>query len=298
MDLKKYYSGIFLAFFIVFTTCVQPSSQPAVAGRPKVDTVKIPDYDRHVAGLKGEVPDSFTVLVEKPFVVIGDEPATVVKVRAEKTVKWAVDMLKKDFFQKDPEEIIDIWLFKDDSSYYRHVRKLFDTEPTTPFGFYLESEKVLLMNIATGGGTLVHEIVHPFIAANFPDCPPWLNEGLASLYEQCGERDGHIRGFTNWRLKGLQEGIKNDLAVSFADLTAMDAVKFYTEDRGTNYGQARYLCYFLQEKDLLVKFYGEFFSNRKNDPTGCATLKKILGDPDMDKFKKEWEAFVLSLKFP
>ena len=34
------------------------------------------------------------------------------------------------------------------------------------------------MNISTGGGTLVHEIVHPFIEANFPACPPWLNEGL------------------------------------------------------------------------------------------------------------------------
>jgi hypothetical protein len=207
-------------------------------------------------------------------------------------------MLKKDFFQKDPEDIIDIWLFKDDSSYYQHVRKLFATEPTTPFGFYLEPEKVLLMNIATGSGTLVHEIVHPFMAANFPDCPVWFNEGLASLYEQCGERDGHIRGFTNWRLKGLQDGIKNGLAGSFADLTAMDAVKFYTEDRGTNYSQARYLCYYLQENDLLAKFYQEFLANRKNDPTGYATLMKILGDPDMDKFKKEWEAFVLELTFP
>ena len=25
----------------------------------------------------------------------------------------------------------------------------------------------------TGGGTLVHEIVHPFLRANFPECPAW-----------------------------------------------------------------------------------------------------------------------------
>ena len=298
MVMIKYYSGIFFAFFIVLAACGRPAGQAAGDVRPVVDTVKIPDYDRHVAGLKGKVSDSFTILIEKPFVVIGDEPAATVKTRAEKTVKWAVDMLKKDFFQKDPEDIIDIWLFKDDSSYYRHVRKLFATEPTTPFGFYLESDKVLLMNIGTGGGTLVHEIVHPFIKANFPDCPTWFNEGLASLFEQCGERDGHIRGFTNWRLKGLQDGIKNGRAGSFADLTTMDPVKFYTEDRGTNYGQARYLCYYLQEKNLLVKYYEEFFANRKDDPTGYLTLKKILGDPDMDKFKKEWEAYMLELKYP
>ena len=46
------------------------------------------------------------------------------------------------------------------------------------------------MNIATGGGTLVHEIVHPFVEANFPGCPTWFNEGLGSLYEQSAERKG------------------------------------------------------------------------------------------------------------
>ncbi len=64
------------------------------------------------------------------------------------------------------------------------------------------------MDISTGGGTLVHEIVHPFIEANFPNCPPWLNEGLGSLYEQSGEVQGRIHGFTNWRLHGLQADIK------------------------------------------------------------------------------------------
>jgi len=51
----------------------------------------------------------------------------------------------------------------------------------------------------------VHEIVHPFMAANFPDCPAWFNEGLASLYEQSSERDGKIIGLTNWRLAVCRE---------------------------------------------------------------------------------------------
>jgi hypothetical protein len=59
------------------------------------------------------------------------------------------------------------------------------------------------MNIQTGGGTLVHEIVLPFMEANFPQCPPWFNEGLGSLYEASSERDGEIIGLLNWRLKGL-----------------------------------------------------------------------------------------------
>jgi len=284
--------------FMVVAACGRPAGQTNVEPRPVADSVKVPDFEAHAAELRSKYSDSFCVIIAKPFIVIGDEPVSVVRIRCEKTVKWAVEMLKKDYFEDDPSDIIDIWLFRDDSSYYRHCRKLFDTEPTTPFGFYLESDKVLLMNISTGGGTLVHEIVHPFVASNFPDCPSWFNEGLASLYEQCGEKDGHIVGYTNWRLKGLQEAIRNGLVGSFADLCAIDPVKFYTEGRGINYGQARYLCYYLQEKGLLVKFYKEFYAYCKEDPTGYKTLKKILGDPDMDKFKKEWEKFVLDLTYP
>ena len=40
------------------------------------------------------------------------------------------------------------------------------------------------MNIGPGPGTLSHELVHPYMEANFPNVPAWFNEGLASLYEQ------------------------------------------------------------------------------------------------------------------
>ena len=151
------------------------------------------------------------------------------------------------------------------------------------------------MNISTGGGTLVHEIVHPFVEANFPACPAWFNEGLGSLYEQCGEVDGHIHGFTNWRLPGLQAAIKAGKVSSFKSLTALNAHGFYNEDKGTNYGQARYLCYYLQQRKLLTKFYREFYTHQKQDPTGYGSLRKVLGGVDMNAFKRRWEKYVLGL---
>lgn len=256
------------------------------------------DFDRHIDNLKKKVPPGFTIVREKPFVVIGDEPAAIVEQRAEKTIKWAVDMLKRDYFSKDPDNIIDIWLFKDEESYYKYAKELFGDEPTTPFGYFSEKENALVMNISTGGGTLVHEIVHPFVHANFPECPPWFDEGLASLYEQCREKDGHICGLTNWRLEGLQDAIKQGSVPSFENLADMDAHEFYTQDKGTNYGQSRYLCYYLQEKRLLIEFYQEFYGNRKQDPTGFQTLKRILNEQNMEAFKEKWEAFVLKLTFP
>ena len=257
------------------------------------------DYAQHIMKLKKKVPGGFSIVLQKPFVVIGDESKKTVKQRAEGTVKWTVDRLKEKYFTKDPLDIIDIWLFKNKASYEKNTKKIFGDDPDTPYGYYSETHKALIMNIATGGGTLVHEIVHPFMAANFPQCPSWLNEGLGSLYEQCGEKDGQIWGYTNWRLSGLKEAIREDRVPSFKWLISTTENEFYTDKYGTNYAQARYLCYFLQLEGKLGTFYHKFYKNRKSDPTGYKTLKKILGEKgkDMEAFQKEWEEFVLKLVF-
>lgn len=259
------------------------------------------DYTRHVTELKTRIRDKlqsneFSIVIERPFVVVGDETEAVVRQRATDTVKWAVDRLKQDFFTKDPVGILEIWLFKDEASYRRNARLMFGDEPTTPYGYYSSANKALVMNISTGGGTLVHEIVHPFIEANFPAAPSWLNEGLGSLYEQCGEVDGHIHGYTNWRLPGLQQSIRNKQLPSFKTLMELNSRAFYNDDRGTNYAQSRYLCYYLQQRGLLVKFYYEFVTHQTEDPSGFKSLQKILGETDIDAFQRRWEKFVLDLR--
>ena len=256
------------------------------------------DFASHVEELKKKAPEGFSIVIQRPFVVIGDEPRRAVEQHATRTVKWAVDMLKQDYFKKDPDQILDIWLFKDKASYEKHTKEIFGDQPTTPFGYYSRQHRAIIMNISTGGGTLVHEIVHPFIEANFPDCPAWFNEGLASLYEQCGEKNGHISGHTNWRLAGLQKSIEADKLPSFEKLTATTSHEFYSQDRGTNYSQARYLCYYLQEQGLLVKYYDAFAANRRDDPTGYKTLQSVIGEDDMAAFQKKWEGFVAKLTFP
>jgi len=253
----------------------------------------------HKSRLQKAAPAGFTLLTEPPFIVLGDEPADALRMHATHTVKWAVDKLKLDFFRKDPDEVIDIWLFRDNHSYTNHAWLLFHDTPTTRFGYYSAAHHALVMNIATGRGTLVHEIVHPFMRANFPNCPPWFDEGLASLYEKCREKDGHIQGLTNWRLEGLIKSIREGKTISFEKLTGMNAQEFYGNSTSANYseyyGQARYLCYYLQEKGLLVKFYHQFVANSSADPSGFSTLKSVLGEQEMDAFKKKWEAYLLGL---
>ena len=256
------------------------------------------EFAQHVMVLKKKAPSSdFAIALAPPFVVVGDEPPEVVRRLAAGTVKWAVDKLKADYFRKDPAEIIDVWLFRDKASYEKHTRSIFNDSPSTPFGYYSALHGALIMNIATGGGTLVHEIVHPFVRANFPECPAWFNEGLGSLYEQSEEKAGHIHGRTNWRLAGLQEAIAKGQTVSFETLTCQPDGQFY-RSKGPSYAQARYLCYYLQENGLLVKFYHAYVAAQKEDPTGYKTLQKVLGEKDMAAFQKRWEAYVTKLAFP
>jgi hypothetical protein len=154
------------------------------------------------------------------------------------------------------------------------------------------------MNIATGGGTLVHEIVHPYVEADFPDAPPWLNEGLGSLFEQSSVREGHIIGLTNWRLAGLQEAIDENSVPSFEKLTHLSTAEFYNDDSGTNYAASRYLLYYLQEKGVLRDFYKTCRDTRDKDPSCIGALKKALGTNDLDAFKTQWQQYVAKLSFP
>jgi hypothetical protein len=238
------------------------------------------------------------VVVEKPFVVIGDEEPRVVRDRVAGTVRWAAVRLRRGFFDRDPEGILEVWLFKGRRSYESNARSLFGSTPSSPYGYFSPRHRALVMNIATGGGTLVHEMVHAYMASNVPDCPAWYNEGLGSLFEQCRDRGGEIVGLTNWRLAGLKEAIREGRTTSFETLCGKSDAQFYGEGRGVNYAQARYLLYHLQEKGKLRTFHRAFLAARKTDPTGYATLVKTLGETDMKAFEARWNKWVLTLTFP
>jgi hypothetical protein len=240
---------------------------------------------RRTYGKKG-----FTVVVEPPFVVIGDDPPERVHHHARGLVRWSVTLLEKELFDARPEEILEVWLFKDRPSYQRNTWKIFREKPSTPFGWYSPDHKALIMNIGTGGGTLVHEIVHPFVEADFPAAPAWLNEGLGSLYEGVTEKQGRIWGVPNWRLPDLRDGIRAGQVPGFRTLFRSTTDEFYAMEHG--YAQARYLCLWLQEEGLLVEFYRKVRAGADAEKTLVALSKR-----DLTTFQKEWSAWVLRLKY-
>jgi hypothetical protein len=212
------------------------------------------------------------------------------------TVARVFRYLYQDYFTKKPEKPIRVYLFKDRQSYEEYHQATYQKAPSTPFGFYMSSERKMVMNIATGTGTLAHELVHPLLAEDFPDVPSWFNEGFASLFEQSIQRQGKMVGLVNWRLPGLHKALKSDHGVPLRELLTLSASQFYGENRGVNYATARYLCLYLQEKDQLISFYKEFKARRKDDSTGQAALEKATGRK-LDDLEKSWREWALGLRY-
>lgn len=288
----------------VLLTLLVACSSTAGEQRPAPPTVESPNgddrarYAEHIRELKQQLATAnladLAIRIERPFVVIGDGTDEQLA-RNASTVRWACDHLERGFFHSRPARIIDIYLFSSAEMYRAGVERLTGQTPDTPFGFYSPSRSAMFMNIATGGGTLVHEIVHPYVEADFPDAPPWLNEGLGSLFEQSASYGGDIIGLVNWRLAGLQRAIESKRLRSIRSLTALTSHAFYGDDTGNNYAHARYLLYYLQQRGKLQTFYRAFRANRITDPTGYNTLVATLGVRNMTAFQAEWRRFVMML---
>src|SRR5882724_11972310 len=94
----------------------------------------------------------FTVVVEAPFVVIGDEDAAVVKKHATGFLRRNIGLMEKEYFPQRPDKLIEIWLFKNEKSYRKGAKKFFDDEPDTPYGYYSSEHTAMVMNIGPGAG--------------------------------------------------------------------------------------------------------------------------------------------------
>ncbi len=253
------------------------------------------DLAARATEVSGQLGTGFTVLVESPFVVAGDEPAAAVRDHAREIVRWTCTMLRKDFFTADPDTVYAIYLFKDKESYEANALRLFGAKPFTPYGYCSSEHHALVMNFSTGGGTLVHEMVHAFMHGNVPACPVWINEGLASLFEQCAERDGHIIGRVNWRLKVLKDAMAVDGVPSFERLAAMTDREFYQVGTGANYATARYLLLWLQERGVLLRFWKDWRAGMADDPRGLATVLSLFPGETPAAVEARWKVWAGAL---
>lgn len=238
----------------------------------------------------------FAVAVTYPYVITGNLSQAELE-HWKSRVQRTQSAIKKMYFKKEPSEVVQIWLFKDEASYFQYNQSLWNAKPGTSFGYYLPKQKRMMMNIASGGGTLTHELVHPYIEANFPQSPLWFNEGLAALYEQSYYKDGRVYGAPNWRLRGLQSVIKADSMPSLQSMMMTNNRQFMGANREIFYAQARYLMLYLQSRGLLEKYYRQFEFAVASDPTGIATLLRLTNYQSTAQLEKDWLRYISTLYY-
>jgi len=238
------------------------------------------------------------VIVRPPFVVAGDMSETKLSDWHRQTIAPAALAMANSYFRASPTEPITILLFSGEASYNRYAHRLFGESDISIYGYFKPQQHTLVMNIGTGGGTLVHELTHALINFDFPQVPDWFNEGLASLHEQCRFREDArglwIEGVENWRLPGLQSAICKQKLRSLAALISENDFRGALE--GTNYAHARYFCLYMQRQGVLENFYREFRKHRRTDPRGSQTVLDVFPRKSWEDLDREFQAWVLTLE--
>ena len=268
------------------------------AGRPaeSADRDLTAACELAAADLAEQLGEECAVVVHPPFVLGGDLSREELEAWHQRTVQPSARAMAAAYFQTPPDRPIAVLLFNDEAGYRHWAAALFGDEDVSVYGYYKPGRRTLVMNIATGGGTLVHELTHALVDFDFPTVPDWFNEGLASLHEQCRFRpDGEgIDGLVNWRLPALQEAIRQGRLRSLQRLIGDD--DFRGAEVGLNYAQARYFCLFLQERSLLEDFSRRLRANGSDDPLGLATVGEIFPELSWERLDADFQAWALQLE--
>jgi len=253
------------------------------------------DYATVEQQMKTQLGAGFTIKRSEMFVCAGDLRQGDLDAIVAHTVTAGSHALWKQYFTKHPTYPIRVYLFSNERIYRQYADKLFGDTDVSYYGYYKPDERALVMNIGSGTGTLMHEMVHALMEPDFPMAPTWLSEGLASLYEQCRIERGGLVGMMNWRFPVLTDGMKQKTTLPLAQLIATSRAQFLDEHLGVHYAQARYFCQFMQERKVLGDFYRQFRDGYAKDKTGAQALENVFHQP-IDEIEKDWLVWISKQK--
>ncbi|MES2108973.1 MAG: hypothetical protein V4577_09515 [Bacteroidota bacterium] len=154
------------------------------------------------------------------------------------------------------DNLIPIFLFNGpyDNKHYKDFlkfcNKIHFRYPGKRIGYWNPYDNSVVAWASSGYGTFAHELNHELLHNVFSDIPQWLDEGIASLYEEMngGPAD-------NWRLVYIKK-FKNKYS-GYLDINSI--VNDYNPENGPlnllHDCFARYICMYLYSKKLLPDFY-------------------------------------------
>ncbi len=230
-----------------------------------------------------------------PFVLVGNLSSDELDKWYTETIRTSVDAMCGEFFDCQFSDAVTLLMFADEPTYRQFADSHSGRERSSIYGYYKPSTRTVVINLSAGGGTVIHELTHALMDFDFPDAPLWLNEGIASMHEECRVQRGDY-GFTlkpldNWRLPILQKAIQ---AGSLRSTRELMNSSFSGDDEAVCYAQARYLCLFLNQLGLLDDIYRGLRDDGSDSDSGEATIERTLrfagyaGYSDFESAFQQW----------
>ncbi|WP_339731956.1 hypothetical protein [uncultured Gimesia sp.] len=236
------------------------------------------------------------VLVKAPYILIGDYETQTLEALHRKAIQPTEYALNVSYFDSQPDRPITIIVLSSQERYQQVAYDLDRRKTGSYYGYFQSDEMRIVLNLATGGGTLGHELTHALAQIDYPDMPEWFDEGLASLHEQCefSEAGNQLVGISNWRSQILLSALDRNQLPGLE--TLVQQIRIKTDREALTYAYARYFCLYLQEKRLLSPFYRKLRTNSEFDETGQRTLQQLLNVKDLSEVDPDFQQWLVGFR--
>lgn len=243
------------------------------------------------------IPEGMSITKFRYFVIFSDMNVELTYRLIDTDIRNTIDAMSNNYVNKLPDIITPIYIFAEFDDYKEFVLKNYDIAENdlSPYGFYKISKNVIVIRYVSWKGSILHEITHRFLRSDFPNAPSWFDEGLASLNEKSTYKNGNLIGDFSFRILPLRRALTDGKYTGLKKLMETNDEELYGQRSSYYYAQARYLLMYLQEKELLNKYYTLFRDTQDNDNSGISQLIDITGN-SIEKLDEEYLAYIKSFK--
>lgn len=166
--------------------------------------------------------------------------------------------------------------------------------------YYLPQDNSVMVWLATGGGTLCHELVHALMESDLPSAPPWLSEGIASMNEEYGKINGVNGPLDNYRLLYILDVYKRaGCFIPIEQLINLSPKDFNNSSIAMLYSAfSRYFCIYLWERGMLSKIYKEIRDCPEKSTASQISIIEKNTKSTMPEIQADWQKWVLDRQQP
>jgi hypothetical protein len=257
---------------------------------------------RYVSQLVQRVSPDFHVAATDQFVLASSSGHSLAELlRIGRELENVLAFFKTEYGVTPPAYLITVYMVPSDSALGQFATKIHGLQlPDLTIGYSFQSDLsisgwIVLEYI----GTLTHELFHLAVRGHFGDIPPWMDEGIAALYEEAEFKQGRLLGLKNWRGEILKQfwdsrpTIEQLVGMNWRSFDGLGPRRGPTDIcRAVNHATARYFALLLQDQGILPVVYRAFHDRTPTDVHGDpgsdaarvleSTLHRSIGEIDLE----------------